>query len=1120
MLRTLRLRLGRALLATSLAAPVLAQAAPVHHKIRLELDPQAHSLVAMDEISGWPQSGNEVRFRLNAALTPLLAAEDLLLKEAPAGQIPAAGSGEMGSALPLRNWVIARRDGQALQRERSLLIKFEGKIHNEVEGEGREYARSFGTSAGIISEEGAVLSGSSWWLPSFDSTLVTFDLEVNLPTDWDVVSQGKRSLHEIAGPEGEQRRRVRWECEHPMEEVYLIAARFHEYSSASGAVTAYAFLREEDPGLAGKYLEVTAQYIDMYRQLIGPYPFAKFALVENFWETGYGMPSFTLLGPAVIRLPFILHSSYPHEILHNWWGNGVYVDYDSGNWCEGLTAYLADHLIKEGRGLGHEYRRDALNSYRSYVGAERDFPLNEFRSRHSSATQAVGYGKSLMLWHMLRRKLGDDAFRSGLQSFYRQFRFRRASFSDLRDSFAQASDQNLDSFFAQWVDRTGAPNLQMEVEPGVESIHIDLLQDQRDPAYVLDVPLAITREGRDEAEWMHVSMQSSKQSVELSNVPTILRVDVDPEFDLFRRLHRDEIPPTLSAVLGSEAVTIIVPSPTEDSLADGWLELAQGWQADDASISVVQSKDLTQLPRDRDLWILGRNNRWASSMTDALAQRGVQAAAAPDNCFTFVVRHPADPELSIAWVGSDSAQAQPGLGRKLPHYGKYSFLEFTGAEPTIHAKGQWSAASSPMVWTAPTEAASSGDHARAALPERAPLAELAPSFDPEALMDHVRALSSEKMQGRGLGTDGIQLAEAHIAQAFAAAGLEPGGSDGSFIQSWRAAGGPDGEEVRLANVIGILRGRNADMKDQSVVVSAHYDHLGFGWPDARAGMEGQLHPGADDNASGVAVLIEVARNLVQTLEPDRSLVFVAFSGEEWDLKGSREFLRRSEPLPAEQIFAMVNLDSVGRLEGKPITVFGSGSASEWMHIAMGIGFVTGIQSKCIPDDPGGSDQVNFQRAGIPAVQLFSGLHGDYHRPSDTADRVDSGGMIQVATFLKEMLLYLSSRPDPLSSTLGDNANEGEKKAPSAGQRRVSLGTMPDFAFTGPGVRASAITPNSAAEVAGLLAGDIILSMDGVELDSVRTYSDELKAHAPGDVVVLNVKRDDKEVAITVTLRAR
>ena len=113
-------------------------------------------------------------------------------------------------------------------------------------------------------------------------------------------------------------------------------------------------------------------------------------------------PLFTLLGPQVIRFPFILHSSYPHEILHNCWGNSVYVDWSKGNWCEGLTAYLADHLIREGQGRGAEYRNDTLKGYRNYVGESRDFPLTEFRSRHSSATQAVCYGKCLILWHMLR----------------------------------------------------------------------------------------------------------------------------------------------------------------------------------------------------------------------------------------------------------------------------------------------------------------------------------------------------------------------------------------------------------------------------------------------------------------------------------------------------------------------------------------------------------------------------------------------------------------------------------------------------------------------------------------------------------------------------------------------
>ena len=124
-----------------------------------------------------------------------------------------------------------------------------------------------------------------------------------------------------------------------------------------------AFLRDDDPALAGRYLQATRRYLRLYESLLPAYPYPSFALVENFWETGYGMPGFTLLGPRIIRFPWILTSSYPHELLHNWWGNSVYVDFDGGNWCEGLTAYLADHLFAEQRGEAATYRRATLKKY-------------------------------------------------------------------------------------------------------------------------------------------------------------------------------------------------------------------------------------------------------------------------------------------------------------------------------------------------------------------------------------------------------------------------------------------------------------------------------------------------------------------------------------------------------------------------------------------------------------------------------------------------------------------------------------------------------------------------------------------------------------------------------------
>ena len=149
------------------------------------------------------------------------------------------------------------------------------------------------------------------------------------PDGWHLISQGNGTSRDQAG-------QAHWDSGGLVDEIYLVGGPLTPYQEAAGAVAAQVYLREPDAALADRYLSATAQYIEMYRGLIGPYPYGKFALVENFWETGYGMPSFTLLGPQIIRFPFILTSSYPHEILHNWWGNSVFVDYPTGNWCEGF----------------------------------------------------------------------------------------------------------------------------------------------------------------------------------------------------------------------------------------------------------------------------------------------------------------------------------------------------------------------------------------------------------------------------------------------------------------------------------------------------------------------------------------------------------------------------------------------------------------------------------------------------------------------------------------------------------------------------------------------------------------------------------------------------------------
>ena len=403
----------------------------INHDLEIVVHPERQRFEIIDKITMSPSSTNTgpFNFVLHQGLKPEILEKDAILRKnfgAEAGKFFSDNPTLLHNAITLDLFEVKLPPGTT-----QFTLKYAGEVFHPVKEYGEEYARSFSVSPGIISPEGVYLSGTSFWYPYFVDELVTFSMDVTLPPGWSSVSQGARNKHDTV----KEFRRDVWLMEKPQEEIYLIAAEFTEYAQAAGAVEAMVFFRQPDPQLAQKYLDTTAQYLEMYRKLIGPYPYKKFALVENFWETGYGMPSFTLLGPGVIRFPFILHSSYPHEILHNWWGNGVYTDYEKGNWAEGLTTYLADHLIKEQRGEAVEYRRSVLQKYTNYVTANKDFPLTEFRSRHSAVTEAVGYGKTMMLFHMLRRQLGDQLFIKSLQQLYRKYQFKITSFDDVQTTF-------------------------------------------------------------------------------------------------------------------------------------------------------------------------------------------------------------------------------------------------------------------------------------------------------------------------------------------------------------------------------------------------------------------------------------------------------------------------------------------------------------------------------------------------------------------------------------------------------------------------------------------------------------------------------------------------------------
>ncbi|RKY92887.1 MAG: peptidase M28, partial [Ignavibacteriae bacterium] len=1093
----------------------------IHHEINANVQPSASFVEVMDEIT-IPESmlNQELIFILHNSFTVQIETPELNIEKNGEG-VNAEDVGmdreetEPSAGLQLNEYRIIYPESHT--GDLNVTLKYSGKIESPIEQSEENYARGFSESPGIIADIGVYLAGSTYWVPHFNDELITFNLSSSTPTGWKTVSQGTRVKNEDVGGHHVDL----WESPEPMEEVFLIAAEFTEYDYTVGAVTAMAFLRTPDETLANKYLETTAQYLEMYRQLLGPYPFTKFALIENFWETGYGMPSFTLLGETIIRFPFILHSSYPHELLHNWWGNSVYVDFETGNWCEGLTAYMADHLIKEQRGQGVDYRRSTLQKFTAYVNPANDFSLTKFRSRYDAPSEAIGYGKCLMMWNMLRQNLGDEDFVKGFQNFYRAYKFKVAAFDDIQKSMEESSGKDLNKFFTQWTSRTGAPELQLNDVSAIQidngySLEFYIAQIQNEDPFFLNIPVFIYTESDFIKEIVELNKKEQHFTLNIDEKP--LRIDIDPEFDLFRWLHYNEIPPSLATAYGSEKVLIILPSGEDESVIKPYEILVQKWLDEKPDkYEILFDNEVTDIPSDKTVWVFGWNNNFKNLVQDGLSDYSTQlnensveinnkSLTEENNSFIISVRNPNNPEEVIVWLTIGNDDAVPGLLRKLPHYGKYSYLVFEGDEPVNIEKGQWPVVHSPL-----TKVVTTGEEiVLTEIPKREPLAKLQPVFSADNLMEHVIFLASEEMQGRGLGTEELDNSAQYIAEQFKAAGLEPAGDEGTYFQSWtQIVGKKDAKEFTLKNVIGIILGTDEKLVGESVVLSAHYDHLGLGWPDVRKGNEGKIHYGADDNASGVSVMIELAKLMGKTEKPKRTIVFVAFTGEESGLTGSRYYVENYTEFPADKVMANINFDTVGRLFGKKLLILNGESAREWKFIFMGTEYVTGIPISMVPQQLDASDQVAFIEAGIPSIQIFSGPEEDYHKPTDTYDKIDADGMVKVAAVTKEVLQYLAEREEPLTFT-GKKEEESptdKKEQTEKKERRVSSGTMPDFEYSGEGVKIGTVMPDSPAEKSGLLKGDIIVMMDEIPIKSLRDYSNALKTKQPGDVVTIEFIRD-------------
>jgi hypothetical protein len=388
------------------------------------------------------------------------------------------------------------------------------------------------------------------------------------------------------------------------------------------------------------------------------------------------------------------------------------------------------------------------------------------------------------------------------------------------------------------------------------------------------------------------------------------------------------------------------------------------------------------------------------------------------------------------------------------------------------------------------------------------------------LLNDVRFLADDRLGGRLIGTPGADSAAAFLARRFRAAGLRAA-PDGWFQTFTVQPDAPAAMHAGIGgavgkNVIGVLPGKNPDLRNEIVIVGAHYDHLGpgkFGSLDPDS--TGQVHNGADDNASGASALIYIAGKLAQ-LPPARTVVFIAFSGEEAGLLGS-DFYVKHPPFPLAQTYAMVNLDMVGRMRNDRLLVYGAATAAEFTGLLDSLNAGAHLDLKPSGDGWGRSDQSSFYGAGKPVLHMFTDLHEDYHRTTDDWDKINADGLKRVAEFTTAVVRTLADRRAPLTFV---NVPPPAPVAGASSGYGAYLGTVPDMSENPGGVRLTGVRAGSPAETAGLKGDDIITQIGETAVTDLQAMTKALRQHRPGDVVEIRYLREGTEQRVSVTLGSR
>ncbi len=637
---------ARALLASLLAAVYTGASAQVTHDAEVVLQPDGGRIEVTDRVR--LDGRGPYRFRLAEGLRVQQALIDgvpvTLRRVAGAWQLPQVSAGEIE-------------------------LHYAGALSSA-----RDTDEPLGPSGAVLGPEGGFLPAGSGWLPEFQAGPVSYRLQVSIASPWRVVATGTLSDSAL---DADVYQAV-FEASDTPRGPSLFAGHWQSRQLSHSGVRLWTWFDPEDQALADRYLQAAAAYIDRYSALIGPYPYRDFHMVSAPFPVGLGFPGLAYISRRILSYPYMSGRSLAHEVLHNWWGNGVYVDYRHGNWSEGLTTYLADHALAEQQGpeVARQMRLAWLRDYAALPVA-REQPLTAFTARFHDAQQVIGYGKSAFVFHMLRQWLGERDFREGLRQLWQSKRFQTAAWSDLQQAFETASGRDLQEFFEQWLQRPGAPRLRiLAADPAPGGVRLVLAQLK--PAYALQVPVLL-QTGNGELR-LRQPLAELYSEATLSADSEVLSVRVDPDYDLFRRLSPGEVPAVLrDLTLRADARCVLALDGPEagiraQALADRLMDTPVS--CEDIGVTDADGRPLLLVASDTRLW-------------EALRQLSLGAEPAL----------PGTGGTARVWAGRTEAQqrfvvisvadleALDALLRPLPHYARQSYLRFSGTRVT--ERGVW-----------------------------------------------------------------------------------------------------------------------------------------------------------------------------------------------------------------------------------------------------------------------------------------------------------------------------------------------------------------------------------------------------------------------------------------------